>query len=90
MPQPNPQEHARITDPEDAPAVRRLDCRSYNACLTVCCAKHWEGFTCNGCAAHDPQTRTEARGDLDGLAGVVAQVAPGLRLAMLRRRHRRA
>ena len=69
---PAPAPSGRITDPDDAPRVRRLDCRRYTGCLEVAHAQDWHGFTCNGCEAHEPQSEDEARADLDGLARLLA------------------
>lgn len=47
--------------------VRRLDCRSYNACLTFAFDEGWHGFSCNNCNAHDPISPTEWEADAEAI-----------------------
>ena len=66
----NPTEHPQIHDPASAPAVRRLDCNGYNACLTVAVRNDWPGFSCNSCAAYERITLDRARQDMRGMAAM--------------------
>lgn len=86
---PTPVACRQVFDPEEAARVRRLDCRHYSACLSVACRQRWEGFSCRSCPAYLAPTEIETRADLDGLAGIVANVVPFLRIVRRGPRSRR-
>lgn len=71
---PNPQRMAQIADPEKVPLYRRLDCRSYNRCLSVASDEGWPGFTCNDCQAHSPMSGTEQLADMEAMASLLAEI----------------
>jgi hypothetical protein len=60
---PRPTASQRIEDPDEVPALRRLGCRSYGACLDVAVENDWSGFHCGACQAYEPQTPQEAERD---------------------------
>jgi hypothetical protein len=41
----------RLAAGEEESAVRRLDCRSYTACLGVAAKARWASWCCGGCGA---------------------------------------
>jgi hypothetical protein len=53
----------RIEDPDDAPRLRRLECRLYDRCLFYAAKKNWRGFHCNDCQAYERLTPAERRRD---------------------------
>jgi hypothetical protein len=52
---------------EDAPAVRKLDCRGYDGCLDQAERLEWTSFTCRGCRAYKPLSTEERVRDAGGL-----------------------
>lgn len=57
-----------IVSPEQAASIRRLDCRSYNSCLTDAAEAGWSGFSCRMCKAYEPLSSDDKRRDVDGIA----------------------
>jgi hypothetical protein len=71
---PSPKECSLIASPDHSPAVRRLTCRRYNACLEVAVERDWVGFSCEDCKVQDLMTREEERLEIDGLAGLLSSM----------------
>jgi hypothetical protein len=72
---PNPKPAARLDAEraDDAPAVRRLNCRYYDRCLDVADVQNWPGFTCNGCDAFVPIDAEQERCDLVGMVEMLIE-----------------
>ena len=69
-----PKECSLIVSPDQSPAVRRLTCRRYNACLEVAVQRDWLGFSCSDCKVEDLMSREEQRLEIDGLAGLLSSM----------------
>lgn len=60
LPRPEPRPWPEMLDlEEEVSKVRKLDCRNYEDCLNTAIKADWSGFTCAGCPAHDPKSKTE-------------------------------
>jgi hypothetical protein len=70
---PNPTRCHRVDDPDQVAEQRRLDCRSYGACVDVAADADWRGFHCGRCAAYQPQTAAERRRDNLAILDMLAE-----------------
>lgn len=53
---------------------RRLDCATYNGCLTVAQRGKWINFTCVECGDYAQQSRENLRKDLEGMAALFREI----------------
>lgn len=67
IPVPRPKKCEEIRDPEHAPLVRKLQCRSYDACLDIAVARDWPSFTCVSCDAFAQMSPEELARDVGPL-----------------------
>lgn len=72
-PNPSPTPHLDAERTDDAPNVRRLNCRYYDRCLDVADVQNWPGFTCHGCDAFVPIDAEQERADLVGMVEMLIE-----------------
>ncbi len=80
-----PVEAIQITDAEQIPQSRRVDCKRYMSCLNEAVANDWPGFSCQRCQVKEPINRDEHRREMIGMSELWAAVSYHARLDMDRR-----
>jgi hypothetical protein len=69
---PNPLPFVNVRNPELVSETRQLNCRQYNACLTITFRRDWEGFHCGDCQCFSPYPIVM---DYDGCSELLQQLS---------------